>query len=122
IDSNRDMAALGICDIAAGVSSGFVVSGSDSRTAVVNSSGGKTQMAGIVASAAMIFVLLFLTAPLGYLPITGLSAILISSSTGLFDTRSVADYYRLSKPEFRQCMFATLGVMTVGVLPGVLVA
>jgi len=122
IDSNRDMVALGICDISAGLSRGFVVSGSDSRTAVADSSGGKTQMAGIVASAAMVFVLLFLTSPLAYLPITGLSAILISSSTGLFDTSSIRDYYRLSKPEFRQCMVATLGVMTVGVLPGVLVA
>ncbi len=122
IDSNRDMAALGVCDIAAGLSCGFVVSGSDSRTAVVDSSGSKSQMAGIVASAAMVFVLLFLTSPLAYLPITGLSAILISSSTGLFDTSSIRDYYRLSKPEFRQCMVATLGVMTVGVLPGVLVA
>ncbi|MFL6467364.1 MAG: SulP family inorganic anion transporter [Pyrinomonadaceae bacterium] len=122
IDSNRDMVALGICDISAGLSRGFVVSGSDSRTAVVDSSGSKSQMAGIVASAAMVFVLLFLTSPLAYLPITGLSAILISSSTGLFDTSSVRDYFRLSKPEFRQCMVATLGVMTVGVLPGVLVA
>src|SRR5678815_1768680 len=85
IDSNRDMVALGICDISAGLSQGFVVSGSDSRTAVADSSGGNSQMAGIVASAAMVFVLLFLTSPLAYLPITGLSAILISSSTGLFD-------------------------------------
>ena len=122
INSNRDMAALGICDIAAGISRGFVGSGSDSRTAVADSSGGKSQMASIVASAAMLLVLLFLTSPLAYLPITGLSAILISSSTGLFDTSSIRDYYRMSKPEFRQCMVATLGVMTVGVLPGVLVA
>lgn len=122
IDANRDMVALGISDIASALNRGFVVSGADSRTAVADSSGGKTQMTGIVAAVAMAFVLMFLTSPLAYLPITALAAILIASASGLFDLRSVRRYYNLSMPEFRHCIVATLGVMTVGVLPGVLIA
>lgn len=122
IDVNRDMSALGACDLAAGLSSGFVVSGADSRTAVADSSGGKSQMTSIVAAIAMALVLLFFTGPLAYVPTTALAAILISSASGLFDFASMRRYYELSKPEFYQCVIATLGVMTIGVLPGVLIA
>ena len=122
IDANRDLVALGVCDLASGLSRGFVVSGADSRTAVADSAGGKTQMTSVFASIAIVLVLLFLTAPLAYLPSTALAAILIASSISLFDLASLRRYYRISKPEFRHAIVAMLGVMTVGVLKGVLLA
>jgi high affinity sulfate transporter 1 len=122
IDADRDMIALGVCDLASGFTRGFVVSGADSRTAVADSAGGKTQVTALAAAATMAAVLLFLTAPLAYLPTAALAAILISSALGLFDFASLRGYYRLSRPEFRHSLVAMLGVMTVGVLPGVLVA
>jgi len=122
IDPNRDLMALGACDLASGLSRGFVVSGADSRTAVADSAGGKTQMTSVITSLSIALVLLFLTAPLGYLPISALAAILISSSIGLFDLRSLRRYYHLSRPEFRHALVAMVGVMSVGVLGGVLVA
>jgi MFS superfamily sulfate permease-like transporter len=70
----------------------------------------------------MAFALLFLTEPLAYVPSAALAAILISSALGLFDFRSVKRYYQLSRPEFRHSVVATVGVMTLGVLPGVLIA
>jgi MFS superfamily sulfate permease-like transporter len=122
IDANRDLIALGFCDIASGLSRGFVVSGADSRTAVADSAGGKTQLTSVVVSATIAIVLLFLTSPLAYLPTTALAAILISSSIGLFDLGALRRYYRINKAEFRHLMVAMLGVMTVGVLQGVLLA
>jgi high affinity sulfate transporter 1 len=122
IDPNRDLMALGVCDLASGLTRGFVVSGADSRTAVADSAGGKTQMTSVVTSISIAVVLLFLTAPLAYLPSAALAAILISSSIGLFDWYSLRRYYRVSKPEFRHSVVAMLGVMTVGVLGGVIVA
>lgn len=122
IDVNRDMFALGVCDLASAFNRGFVVSGADSRTAVADSAGGKTQVTSLVASAVMAAVLLFLTEPLAYVPAAALAAILISSALGLFDLGSLRDYYRLSKPEFRQSIVAMIGVMTLGVLQGVLIA
>jgi len=59
---------------------------------------------------------------LAYVPSAALAAILISSALGLFDIASLQDYYRLSKPEFRHALIAMLGVMTLGVLQGVLIA
>jgi MFS superfamily sulfate permease-like transporter len=122
IDANRDLIALGVSDLASGFSRGFVVSGADSRTAVADSAGGKTQMTSVIASITIALVLLFLTGPLGYLPSTALAAILIASSISLFDLASLRRYYRVSRPEFRHAVVAMLGVMTVGVLMGVLVA
>ena len=122
IDVNRDMFALGICDLASAFNRGFVVSGADSRTAVADSAGGKTQVTSLVASVVMASVLLFLTKPLAYVPAAALAAILISSALGLFDLASLREYYRLSKPEFRQSIVAMIGVMTLGVLQGVLIA
>ncbi|GFE70515.1 Sulfate permease, MFS superfamily [Chroococcus sp. FPU101] len=122
IDSNQELIALGISDLAAGLSQGFAVSGTDSRTAVNDSVGGKTQLTGIAAAIFMILVLLFLTAPLAYLPITALSALLISAVLGLFDLQSLKRLYRISIPEFRLSILTMIGVMTIGVLKGILIA
>jgi high affinity sulfate transporter 1 len=122
IDANRDMTALGFCDLASGISSGFAVSGADSRTAVADSSGAKSQLTGVIAAVVITLVLLFFTGPLGYVPIAALAAILISSAIGLLDFSSLLHHYRLSKTEFVQAMAAMLGVMTIGVLPGVIIA
>jgi MFS superfamily sulfate permease-like transporter len=122
IDANRDFIALGFSNLASGLSRGFVVSGADSRTAVADSAGGKTQATSLIAAATMAAVLLFLTAPLAYLPGAALAAIVISSAFGLFDLTSIRRYYRVSPPEFRQAMVAMLGVMTLGILPGILIA
>ena len=122
IDANQDMIALGFSDIASGLSRGFVVSGADSRTAVADTSGGKTQLTSVVAAFTMALVLLFLTGPLALLPKAALAAILISSAIGLFDIESLRRYLRVSKAEFWLSIVAMLGVMTVGVLHGVLIA
>lgn len=122
INANQDMFALGVSDLASAFNRGFVISGADSRTAVADSAGGKTQVASLVASAVMAVVLIFFTKPLAYVPRVALAAILVSSALGLFDLTSLREYYRLSRPEFRQSVAATLGVMTLGVLPGVLIA
>jgi high affinity sulfate transporter 1 len=122
INANQDLFALGVSDLASAFNRGFVVSGADSRTAVADVSGGKTQMVSLVAALVMAAVLIFLTGPLAYVPIAALAAILISSALGLFDWASLRRYYHLSKPEFRHSVIAMLGVMTLGVLRGVLIA
>jgi MFS superfamily sulfate permease-like transporter len=122
IDANQDFIALGVSNIAAGLGQGFVVSGADSRTAVGDAAGGKTQVTSLVAAVAIAAVLMFLTAPLAYLPRTALAAIVISAVIGLFDLAPLSGYYRVSRVEFYLSIIATLGVITLGVLPGILIA
>jgi high affinity sulfate transporter 1 len=122
IDSNQEFVALGVADLGAGLLQGFAVSGADSRTAVNDSVGGKSQVTGLIAAGLFVLTLLFLTTPLASLPITVLSAVLISSAIGLFDLRALVGLRRISPQEFRLSLLTLLGVITVGVLPGVLVA
>jgi high affinity sulfate transporter 1 len=122
INANQDFIALGASNLASGLGRGFVVSGADSRTAVADSAGGQTQLTSVVAALIMAIALIFFTGPLAYLPTAALAAILISSAIGLFDFSSLRRYYHVSPPEFRHSVVAMLGVMTVGVLPGIGVA
>jgi MFS superfamily sulfate permease-like transporter len=101
---------------------GFAVSGADSRTAVNDSVGGKSQVTSLVTAGLLVLILLFLTAPLGLLPITVLAAVLINAALGLFDIKSLALLRRVSHQEFRLSIVASLGVITLGVLPGVAIA
>ena len=101
IDSNQEFIALGVADIGAGLLQGFAISGADSRTAVNDSVGGKSQVTGLVAAGLLVLVLLVFTAPLALLPITVLAAVLINAAIGLFDLPSLIRLRRVSRQEFR---------------------
>jgi MFS superfamily sulfate permease-like transporter len=122
IDVDQEFIALGACQIASGLSQGFAVSGADSRTAVNDAKGGKTQMVGLVAAATMTTVLFFLTEPLRHLPVAALGVVLIVASTGLFDGAALYRMWRVSRAECGLALFTTLGVMWLDVLDGVRLA
>lgn len=122
INPNQEFIALGVANIGAGALQGFAVSGADSRTAVNDSVGGKSQVVGIVAAVVIALTLMFFTEPLGWLPVAVLSAVLVKAALGLFDLRGMLDLRRVSPREFRLSLFTFLGVITLGVLPGVVLA
>ena len=122
IDPNREFIALGVADIGAGLLQGFAVSGADSRTAMNDSVGGKTQVTGLVTAVVLALTLMFFTAPLSGLPMPVLAAVLVKAAMGLFDLKGLATLRRVSPKEFLVCMITLLGVITVGVLQGVLVS
>ncbi len=122
IDVDREFIALGACNIAAGVSQGFAVTGADSRTAISDVMGGKTQVTGLVAAVTIALVLLFFTGPIQYLPTSALGAVLISAAFGLFDWRALVRLYRIHQGEFAVCLTAMLGVVMFGALQGIVLA
>ena len=122
IDVDREFIAIGGCNIAAGLSQGFAVTGADSRTAINDVMGGKTQVVGLVAAGTMALVLLFLTGPLQYLPISALGAVMIAAAMGLFDWRALVRFYRIREGEFIVCLAAMVGVVTLGALQGIILS
>jgi high affinity sulfate transporter 1 len=122
LDPDQEFVALGACQVAAGVSQGFAVSGADSRTAVNDAMGGKSQMVGLVAAATMTVVLFFLTDPLRYLPIAALGAVLIVAAIGLFDAPELVRMWRVRRSECALAVATMLGVIWLDVLDGVLIA
>ena len=122
IDADQDFAALGAANIASAVSQGFAVSGADSRTAMSNEAGGRTHAVGLVAAAAVALVLLFFTAPLQYVPIAALGAVLIAAAISLIDFGSLRLFYRIDRTEALLSVLATLGVVAVGAVNAILFA
>ena len=122
LDPDQEFVALGACQVAAGVSQGFAVSGADSRTAVNDAMGGKSQMVGLVAAATMTVVLFFLTDPLRYLPIAALGAVLTVAAIGLFDAPELVRMWRVRRSECALAVATMLGVIWLDVLDGVLIA
>src|SRR5262249_40278987 len=122
IDVDREFIALGACQIASGLSQAFAVSGADSRTAVNDAMGGKTQMVGLIAAATMTAVLFFLTEPLRYLPVAALGMVLIVAAVGLFDGPGLLKIWRVSRAECGLALFTTLGVIWLDLLEGILLA
>ena len=122
IDTNQELIAFGSANIASGLAQGFPVTGADSRTAVNNSMGGKTQLVGIVAAGTMLLILFLLTEPLAYVPTAALAAVIMVSAVGLFDYKELRDLYEISHRELLLSVGTTVGVLILGVLPGVLLA
>jgi high affinity sulfate transporter 1 len=122
IDVDQEFIALGTCQIAAGLSQGFAVTGADSRTAVNDAMGGKTQLVGLLAAATMAAVLYFLTEPLRYLPIAALGAVLIIAAIGLFDGTALRKMWRVNRAECVLSLFTTIGVIWLDLLQGILLA
>jgi high affinity sulfate transporter 1 len=122
IDANQELIAFGASNLASGLAQGFPVTGADSRTAVNNAVGGKTQLVGIVAAATMLFALVFLKAPLALVPTAALGAVVFVSAIGLFDLTGLRNLARMSWREGLMSFGTTLGVLVLGVLPGVMLA
>ncbi|MGY3255110.1 SulP family inorganic anion transporter [Pseudomonas chlororaphis] len=122
VNANHEFLALGVSNIAAGVSSGFAISGADSRTAVNSMVGGKSQLVGIIAALVIALILLFFTAPMAWIPQAALGAVLLMAGWGLIDIQAMRVIRKLSRFEFWLCVLTTLGVIGVGVLPGIIVA
>jgi len=122
VDANRELIGFGAANIASGLFGGFPVTSSDSRTAVNYAIGGKTQLAGLVAAAALTAAVVFFGDGLAYLPIAALSAVLISAALDLIDVKGFRLLWQLSRIEFLFALIGMMSVLGLGVLRGVIVA
>ena len=122
VNANRELIGFGAANIASGLFGGFPVSGADSRTAINDAVGGRTQVAGLVAAAALTFVLVALTDVMEYLPVAALGAVIASAAIDLFDARELRRLWQTSHADFLFALIAMLGVVGLGVLKGVLIA
>lgn len=122
INADQEMRAIGFANMASGMFGGFAVAGADSRTAVNDASGGKTQLVSVIAALATAAVALFLTQPLAHLPIPALAAVLIFSAWGLLDVAGIRRLRQIDHFEFGLSLLTTIGVLVIGVLPGVVLA
>jgi sulfate permease, SulP family len=122
LDENGDLAGLAAANVAAAVTGTFVVNGSPTQTAMVDRSGGRSQLAHLVVAALVALVLLFLTGPLQYLPRCALGAIVFTIALGLVDLRGLRDIQRESPGEFVLAVGTAAVVVAIGVGEGIVLA
>jgi high affinity sulfate transporter 1 len=121
VDADREFAALGTANIASAISQGFAVSGADSRTAMSDAAGGRTQLTGLVAAGTIAVVLLFFTEPLRYVPIPALGAVLVKAAFSLVDLKALQMIYKIDRREFALSVLSMLGVVAVGAIHAILI-
>ena len=122
IDPQRELLALGAANLGAGLLQGFPVSSSGSRTAIVDSMGGRTQLAGLVTVACTLAALLTLRPVLAAFPLAGLAAVVVYAATRLVDVPELVRFARFRRSELVLAVATTAGVLVLDVLLGILVA
>ncbi len=122
VDQNRELAVLGVANVAAGFAQGFPISSSSSRTAVAEDVGAKSQFAGLAGAAVLALLLIFGTGLLHDLPTATLAAIVIVAVLGFIDITGARRLLRWRRSEFVLAMAAFAGVALLGVLWGVGIA
>ncbi|HTS56039.1 MAG TPA: SulP family inorganic anion transporter [Terriglobales bacterium] len=122
LDEDADLIGLSAANAAAAFSGTFVVNGSPTQTALVESSGGQSQLAQVATAAMVALVLLFLTKPLQYLPHCVLGAIVFVIALQLVKLRSLGDIRRESPGEYALALLTAAIVVLIGVEEGIVIA
>ena len=122
LDEDADLVGLAAANALAAASGAFVVNGSPTQTAMVESSGARSQLAQVATAVVVALVLLLLTAPLRYLPHCVLGAIVFTIAVGLVDVRGLRHILRESPGEFHLALVTAAVVVAVGVEQGILLA
>lgn len=122
IDAGQEMMAIGLSNLVGGCFSCYPVAGSFSRSAVAQSVGGKTQLAGLISAVIMFLTLMLLTPLFWFLPQFALASIVINSIIPLVAFGEARKLYHVKKNDFVLWVVAFLGTMLLGVLLGIVLA
>ena len=121
VDANREFAGLAAANAAAGLVGGFPTAGSDSRSFLVASSGGRTQMVGMLCGVMVALTLLFLTPLFTDLPDAALGAAVLVTASQLLDFRAMRTLWSVRRTDFVLMIVTFVGVLAFGVLGGIIV-
>ncbi|MGB3438961.1 MAG: SulP family inorganic anion transporter [Actinophytocola sp.] len=133
IDPNRELFGLGAANLGAGLTSGMVVNGSLSKTAVNGGAGAKSQLSGLTVAALTVLTLLFLTGLFEPLPEATLAAIVIAAVIELVDIPALRRLHRVwthalggiygwaARADFLAALTALLGVLIFDTVPGLVI-
>ena len=121
LNSNQELIALGLANIAAGINMGFAVSGSLSRTVVNSDAGAKTPMSGVMSSLLMIAVSLYFTSFFQNLPLTILAATIFVSTWKLISFLPFFETWKYSKADGLAMWATFFGVTCIDISTGLVI-
>jgi high affinity sulfate transporter 1 len=121
-DENVDLVGLAAANAVAGLSGTFVVNGSPTKTQMVDGAGGRSQVAQVTTGLIVMIVLLFLTAPIQYMPKAVLAAVVFMIGIELIDIRGMRKVRHLRLDEFVVAVLVAITVVVIGVEQGIVLA
>ena len=121
IRPNRELFAIGGANFAAGISQGFPVSASFSRSAVHAGGGASSPYALLVVAGWVALTLLLLTGLFTHLPTATLAAIIITSVLGLTDVPEIRRLARVKRADMWLLLITLASTLLVGIEQGILV-
>jgi len=122
INGDQEMFAFGASNLAAGLTGGFAIGSSASRTAAMDSSGARTQLPSLVGAVVVALVLLFFTRQLALLPSAALAGIVANAVLKLIEVEELRHLFRVRRSEFWVAIACLVSVLVLGPLKGILIA
>ena len=120
-DANQENLALAASNLVAGLGGGFPVSGGTSQSLVNEEGGAHTPLSTALAAVFILVVVLFFSHLLSALPQPVLAAVVLVAVAGLFNLSTLKELWRNDRSEFVVAMAAFGGVLTSGLLRGVMI-
>jgi high affinity sulfate transporter 1 len=120
--ANVDLVGLALANAGAAFTGAFVVNGSPTKTQMVDSAGGRSQVAHLTMAAIVLVVLLFLTGPIAYLPHAALSAVVLLIGLDLVHSKELRGFYGARRSEFWVAVVTAVAVVAQGVERAILLA
>ncbi len=118
IEPTREMGALGLANLGAGLCGGFPVSGGFARSVVNFEAGAKTPAAGLMAAAGVAAAAVWLAPALARLPEACLAAVVATAVAGLADFSVFRRSWRHSRADFAAPAATLAATLAVGVEAG----
>uniref|UniRef100_A0A8C9TE49 Solute carrier family 26 member 5 n=1 Tax=Scleropages formosus TaxID=113540 RepID=A0A8C9TE49_SCLFO len=123
VDGNQELIALGMCNFVSSFFHCFTITSSMSRSLVQESTGGKTQIAGFLASLMVLLVVVAIGFVFQPLPQTVLAAIVMVNLLGMFkQLRDIPGLWRMSRIELAIWVVSFIASVLLGLDFGLLVA
>jgi sulfate permease, SulP family len=121
IDADQELLAIGVANLASGLSHGLPISASDSRTAVAEAAGSRTQVTSAIAAVVVAAVMLWFAGLLYHLPLAALGGILMASAWTLCDVGEFVRLWRFRGISLAAALVTLVGVLALGIMEGILI-
>ena len=122
IDVNQESVAQGMANVGAGLFQGMPVSTSLSASSLNESAGARTQVSSLITGGLVLATLVVLAPLFSELPKAVLGAVIIDAVVfGMIDLPELRRLYRITRFDFWIAMAAIVGVLSAGVLAGVVI-
>ncbi len=122
LNPNAELRALGVCNVTAGMTQGFPVSCSGSRTTLGDAVNSRTQLYSLVMLVVLLAVMLFGRGVLSTFPNAALGALIVYAALRLIDVKLFRRLLRFRRSEFLLALSTTVAVLAFGVFLGVMIA